>query len=184
MGIENARLDKFEVERFLHDGTRSVMASSVEQTTGQIASQVRGFTEEVIADTPYFIVDVDVRGHKGTRVVEIFVESDEDLNHDDLARISNEVGFLLEVEDVIDGGYTLEVSSPGIKRPLTMPRQFKKNVGRVLRVKYESEDGGTENMVGTLRAVEDDAITIEMASGEAQHIPYDAIERAKLELPW
>ena len=60
--VENARLDKFGVERFLHDGTMAVMASSVEQTTGQIASQVRAFTEEVIAGTPYFIVDVEVRG--------------------------------------------------------------------------------------------------------------------------
>jgi ribosome maturation factor RimP len=172
------------VERFLHDGIMVVMASSVEEKTGEIASQVRAFTEEVIAGTPYFIVDVDVRGHKGTRVVEIFIESDTDLSHDDLARISNEVGFLLEVEEVIDGGYTLEVSSPGIKRPLTMPRQFKKNEGRVLRVKYESEDGGTENIVGTLHTTDDDAITLEVASGETQQIPYDAIERAKLELPW
>ncbi len=160
------------------------MASSVKQTTGRIASQVRAFTEEVITGTPYFIVDVEVRGHKGTRVVEIFVESDTDLNHDDLARISNEVGFLLEVEDIIDGGYTLEVSSPGIKRPLTIPRQFKKNEGRSLRVKYESEDGGTDNIVGTLQAADDDAITLEVASGDTQRIPYDAIERAKLELPW
>lgn len=160
------------------------MASSVEQTTGRIASQVRAFTEEVIAGTSYFIVDVEVRGHKGTRVVEIFIESDTDLNHDDLARISSEVGFLLEVEDVIDGGYTLEVSSPGIKRPLTMPRQYKKNEGRTLRVKYESEGGGTDNIVGTLQVADDDAITLELASGDTQRIPYDAIERAKLELPW
>ncbi len=160
------------------------MSNSVEQTTEGIAAQVRAFTEEVIAGTPYFIVDVEVRGHKGTRVVEIFVESDAELNHDDLARISNEVGFLLEVEDVIDGGYTLEVSSPGIKRPLTMPRQFKKNEGRELRVKYECEDGGAENTLGTLCTADDETITLELASGETQRIPYDAIERAKLELPW
>lgn len=160
------------------------MAQSVQQTTEQLAARVRELTEEVIMGTPYFIVDVEVRGHKGTRVVEIFIESDADLSHDHLANISNEVGFLLDVEDVIDGSYTLEVSSPGIKRPLTMPRQFKKNVGRVLRVKYESEEGTTENIVGELRATDDDTITIETSSDESVRIPYDAIERAKLELPW
>ncbi len=160
------------------------MARSVQQTARQIADRVRAFTEEVIAGTPYFIVDVEVRGHKGTRVVEIFVDSDTDLSHDQLATISNEVGFLLDVEDVIDGSYTLEVSSPGIKRPLTMPRQFKKNVGRVLRVKYESEGGTTENTTGELLAADDEAITIEAAPDEPVRIPYDAIERAKLELPW
>jgi ribosome maturation factor RimP len=159
-------------------------ASSVEQKAQSIAAQVRAFTEEVIAGTPYFIVDVDVRGHKGTRVVEIFVESDTDLNHDDLARISNEVGFMLEVEDVIDGGYTLEVSSPGIKRPLTMPRQFKKNVGRVLRVKYKSENETNENITGELMQAGDETITVKTSAGDDVCIPYEAIERAKLDLPW
>lgn len=160
------------------------MARSVQQTAREIEDQVRAFTEEVIAGTPYFIVDVEVRGHKGTRVVEIFVDSDVDLSHDQLATISREVGFLLDVEDVIDGSYTLEVSSPGIKRPLTLPRQYKKNVGRVLRVKYESEDGATENLTGELLAADDETITIEGAANEPVRIPYAAIERAKLELPW
>lgn len=160
------------------------MASSVQETINAIASRVRALTEEVIAGTPYFIVDVEVRGHKGTRVVELFVESDGDLNHDDLARISSEVGFMLDVEDVIEGGYTLEVSSPGIKRPLTMPRQFKKNVGRVLRVKYESEDGSTENIMGELLDADDDTITLATTPDEPVRIPYAAIERAKLDLPW
>lgn len=160
------------------------MASSVQQRTQQIAARVRELTEEVIRGTPYFVVDVEVRGHRGTRVVEIFVESDADLSHDELAAISNEVGFLLDVEDVIDGSYTLEVSSPGIKRPLTMPRQFRKNVGRVLRVKYESNEGSTEKTTGELLAADDEAITIETAPDASVRIPYGAIERAKLELPW
>jgi ribosome maturation factor RimP len=160
------------------------MASSVQETKSRLASQVRALTEEVIAGTPYFIVDVEVRGHKGTRVVEIFIESDTDLNHDDLARISNEVGFMLDVEDAFDDSYTLEVSSPGIKRPLTMPRQFKKNVGRVLRVKYESEKGSSENIMGELLDADDETITLETAADETARIPYAAIERAKLDLPW
>lgn len=160
------------------------MAGRVQQTTEQIAEQVRTLTEEVIAGTSYFIVDVEVRGHPGTRVVEVFVESDADLSHDHLATISNEVGFLLDVEDVIEGRYTLEVSSPGIKRPLTMPRQFKKNVGRVLRVRYESKGGATENIVGELRAADEEAITIETAPDASVRVPYGAVERAKIELPW
>lgn len=160
------------------------MASSVQEQIEEITERVRSITEDVITGTPYFIVDIEVRGHKGTRVVEIFIESDTDLSHDDLARISSEVGFMLDVEEVIDGGYTLEVSSPGIKRPLTLPRQYKKNVGRGVRVKYESEDGGTENIVGTLRDADDERIELELPSGEIKRIPLASIERTKLELPW
>lgn len=160
------------------------MAQRVEQTTEGIAAYVRTLTDEVIGGTSYFLVDVEVRGHKGTRVVKIFVDSDDELNHDDLAAISEEVGFLLDMDDAIDGSYTLEVSSPGIKRPLTMPRQFKKNVGRTLRVKYQMEGKTTETIVGELVAADDDAIEVEVSPDKQPRIPYAVIERAKIELPW
>lgn len=160
------------------------MSSSTEQTTDRLTTYVRELTEEVLAGTPYFIVDLEVRGHRGTRVVKIFIESDDELNHDDLATISEEVGFLLDMEDAIAGSYTLEVSSPGIKRPLTLPRQFRKNIGRPLRVRYETEEGDSENNTGTLVAADDDAIELELASDRVVRIPYAAIDRAKIELPW
>lgn len=159
------------------------MGQSTQQTTDEIADQVRAFTEEVIMGTPYFLVEIEVRGHKGTRVVEIFIDSDHELNHDNLARISQEIGFLLDVEDAIDGSYTLEVSSPGIKRPLKIPRQYKKNVGRTLRVKCEI-DNETEYVTGELTDATDEDIELELPSGEEVRIPYSAIERAKIELPW
>lgn len=161
------------------------MSHHVSESTDDIAAYVRTVTEEVIAGTSYFLVDIEVRGHKGTRVVEIFVDSDTDLNHDDLATISGEVGFLLDMEDRIDGSYRLEVSSPGIKRPLQHPRQFKKNVGRDIRVKYKLDgETDTENVTGTLATADDEAIEVEVAPDRRPRIPYDAIERAKLKLPW
>lgn len=160
------------------------MSSSTEQTTDRLTAYVRELTEEVLAGSPYFIVDLEVRGHHGTRVVKIFIDSDDDLNHDDLATISEEVGFLLEMEDTIAGSYTLEVSSPGIKRPLTLPRQFRKNIGRPLRVRYDTEEGDSENNTGTLVAADDDAIELEVAPDRVVRIPYAAIDRAKIELPW
>ncbi|PSQ98046.1 MAG: ribosome maturation factor, partial [Bacteroidetes bacterium SW_11_64_17] len=89
----------------------------VNPTQQRLADRVRGLTEEVIAGTDYFLVNVEVRGHKGTRVLEVYVDSEAEMGHDDLATISKEVGFLLDVEDVVDGSYKLELSSPGIKRP-------------------------------------------------------------------
>ncbi len=155
----------------------------VNPTQQRIADHVRGLTEEVIAGTSYFLVDVEVRGHKGTRVVEVYVDSPEDFGHDDLALISKEVGFLLDVEDVVDGSYKLEVSSPGIKRPLTMPQQYQKNVGRTLRVRYQDTDG-EEIIVGDLTDADDEAIELELPSEERLRLPYTAINQARIELPW
>lgn len=152
-------------------------------TQQRIADRVRALTQEVIAGTSYFLVDVAVRGHKGTRVVEIYVDSAEEFGHDDLAVVSKEVGFLLDVEDVVDGSYKLEVSSPGIKRPLKMPQQYQKNVGRTLRVRYQSE-GNEEIVVGDLMTADDEEIELELASGDRLQLPYQTINQARIELPW
>jgi len=155
----------------------------VNSTQQRIADQVRALTEEVIAGTSYFLVDVEVRGHKGTRVVEVYLDSKEDFGHDDLAVLSKEVGFLLDVEDVVDDSYKLEVSSPGIKRPLTMPQQYQKNVGRTLRVRYKS-DGDEEIVVGDVMAADDDEVELELPSGKRLQLPYNTITQARIELPW
>jgi ribosome maturation factor RimP len=149
-----------------------------------LADRIRALTEEVIAGTSYFLVDLEVRGHKGTRVVEIYVDADDDLGHDDLATISKEVGFLLDVEDVVDGSYTLEVSSPGIKRPLSVPRQFQKNVGRTLRVRYQEPGGDEDIVVGDLTDADDEVIEQELPSEERRRIAYPDIAQARIELPW
>jgi ribosome maturation factor RimP len=155
----------------------------VNSTQQRIADRVRALTEEVIAGTSYFLVDVQVRGHKGTRVVEVYLDSKEDFGHDDLAVVSKEVGFLLDVEDVVDDSYKLEVSSPGIKRPLTMPQQYQKNVGRTLRVRYES-NGDEEIVVGDVMAADDDEVELELPSGKRLQLPYNTITQARIELPW
>ena len=152
-------------------------------TQQRLADRVSGLTEEVITGTDYLLVDVEVRGHKGTRVVEVYVDSEGDMGHDDLALISKEVGFLLDVEDVVDGSYKLELSSPGIKRPLMMPAQYRKNVGRTLRVRFE-DDGDEEIVVGDLTEANDQEIELELPSTERLQLPYTAITQARIELPW
>lgn len=149
-----------------------------------IAERVRALAEEVLQAMPYFLVDVEVRGHYGTRVVEVYVDSgDEDLGLDDIAEVSKELDFLMEVEDTVDGSYKLEVSSPGLARPLTDPRQFKKNVGRGVRVKY-TEDGNSEKVEGDLTDATDSRVEITEASGDIRCIAHDDIQEAKLKLPW
>lgn len=162
----------------LNDGLRTVNPAQ-----RRIADEVEALTEEVIAGTSYFLVDIQVRGHKGTRVVEVYIDSAEDFGHDDLAVVSKELGFLLDVEDIVEDSYKLEVSSPGIKRPLQVPQQYQKNVGRTLRVRYQL-DTDEEIVVGDLMGADDRAVELELASGERLELPYTAITQARVELPW
>jgi ribosome maturation factor RimP len=149
----------------------------------EIAERVRALAEEVLAPTDHFLVDVEVRGHPGTRVVEVYVDSSGDPGLDDLAEVSKEIDFLMEMEDTVDGSYKLEVSSPGAKRPLTDPRQYRKNVGRGLRVKYRP-GGDKKRIEGELTDATDDDFEITEPSGETRRVAYDDVEEAKLKLPW
>ncbi len=160
------------------------MTRQSETGAAPLAERIRALAEEVLAATPYYLVEVHVRGHRGTRVVEVYLDSDDEMGLDDLAGVSRELEFLLDVEDTVEGSYKLEVSSPGADRPLVLPRQYRKNAGRPLRVKYEME-GTCDTVEGTLIEADEEAVAVEPGPGTPpRRIPYDAITEAKVLLPW
>lgn len=153
--------------------------------TADLTVQVRELVEEAIEGTNLFVVDVEVRGTRGSRVVEIYVDSDDELGVGQLADVSREVEFLLDMKDLIPGRYKLNVSSPGLDKPLRLPRQYRKNVGRPLRVHYQKADGsGATESEGTLKAADEEAIELEVASGDVRRIRLEDIVWAKVRLPW
>jgi ribosome maturation factor RimP len=160
------------------------MNERVEHSADETTRRVRTLVDEVVAGTDIFVVELEVRGSGGSRVVDIYVESDEDLSIEKLAEVNREVGFLLDVEDLIPGRYNLNVSSPGLDRPLRLPRQYRKNIGKPLRVHYNKPDGaGTTEIEGELVDVDDVAIEVK-DGGDVRSIPLQDIVWAKIRLPW
>lgn len=147
-----------------------------------LRSRIRALAGEVATDSDAYVVDVQVRGQKGSRIVEVFVDADEGVGSDDLARISRGLAFLLETEDVVKGKYYLNVSSPGAERPLTLPRQYHKHVGRPFEVKTGPETDPTVR-TGTLVAVRDDAFDLDV-DGTTETIPFAEVTEARIRLPW
>ena len=148
----------------------------------QVESRVRELVAEKIADRDdLFIVDVKMRGD-GKLL--IFVDGDQGISIQDCVAISRHVGFHLEEENVIDKAYNLEVSSPGTDYPLSSERQYRKNVGRTLRVKLQD---GSE-VEGPLRDVAPQHIVVEITTKEkgkkavtaATEIPFDNIATSKV----
>lgn len=120
-----------------------------------IEKKVKELVEEKIADKPNLFL-VDVKFHSNGKLM-ILVDGDNGIGIDDCVAISRHVGFHLEEENVIETAYNLEVSSPGIDTPLTLTRQYTKNIGRNLAIKMA--DGAKRE--GKLSGITEDAIIIE-----------------------
>src|ERR1700739_412548 len=98
-----------------------------------IEKRVRELVEEKIKDKPNLFI-VDIKMHSNGKLV-ILVDGDNGIGIDDCAAISRHVGFKLEEENAIETAYNLEVSSPELDAPLTLIRQYLKNIGRNLAIK-------------------------------------------------
>ena len=150
-----------------------------------IVEKVREITERVGADTGLEVVDVQMLGGGGTRVLRIFIDKPEGVSHADCEHISHDVGTILDVEDVIPGGkYTLEVSSPGVERKLTRPREFERFVGHKVKVVLRQPVEEQKTWVGALKNFAEGIITLEPSPGKSVQFPLELVERANLKFEW
>jgi len=122
----------------------------------EITSQLRTIAESFLKDDSYFIVDVISKGASGMQKHLILLDGDNGVNIDDCASLSRQIAAEVEAEDLIEGAFILEVSSPGLDHPLASKRQFEKNVGRSLKVKLKD---GTM-LQGKLESVNEEALEI------------------------
>jgi ribosome maturation factor RimP len=126
-----------------------------------------------------FVVDVEI---KHTTPMELWVyldKEDEDLSIDVCTKISRELGFLLEAHDIEIDRYRLNVSSPGLSRPLSDIRQYPKNIGRTCRVRYRKNDAEVEKVMGQLSKVDSANIQL-MVEDKSIKIPFVQIIEAKI----
>lgn len=122
----------------------------------RIAAFVNKLFEEEEEYIDFFLVQI--KYHPPRNLLEVFIESDTVLNIDQCASINRSLQTLLDEEGWLGEEYTLEVSSPGVSAPLTMLRQYRKNIGRELRVELEGTHDNVEK--GLLEQVEEEGITL------------------------
>lgn len=118
----------------------------------KIEHLVNGFFE----DESFFIIDVSIVGGEGMKKVSILIDNDKGLKIDDCARLSRRLGSEMEELNLIDTAFHLEISSPGLDRPLKLKRQYQKNVSRKLSVMLAD----SSIREGVLQAVHEDGIAL------------------------
>lgn len=126
------------------------------------------------------LVHVELKGGREHQMLRVYIDSPQGITVDDCASVSRQLSAVLDVEDPFPGAYTLEVSSPGLDRPLASPADFRRFQGEVIKVRLSHAlSGNQRNFTGRLLATHDDRITID-ADGERVDLPFDAIEKARL----
>ncbi len=140
--------------------------------------EVRDLAEAVTRRRSLRLWDVEMAGQPGRAIVRVYVEGDEGVDLDTVAEVSEEISRGLDLRDPIQGRYTLEVSSPGLDRPLRKPEHFSQAVGRKVSVRTARDVAGRRRFRGQVVRAGEGAVTLD--AGDEIDVPYDEIVRGNL----
>lgn len=142
----------------------------------------------ILASYGLELADLELKGEGRRHMLRVFIDKPGGVTLDDCAEVSRDVSALFEVEDPIEGAYTLEVSSPGLDRPLKKPRDFERQIGRLVRIKTTAlldPDGrghGRKTFVGELLGVDGDRIRMRQTDKRGGEIVVALADIAKANL--
>jgi ribosome maturation factor RimP len=145
---------------------------------------VKAVADRVAAGRGFELVDVELKRQPGGSLVRLYVDKPGGIGLDDLQSVSEEVSAILDVEDPIASAFTLEVSSPGLDRPLKTEADYKRFVGSLVKLSsYEPVDG-RRHWLGRLASADQGLveIVIEKEACLRCHIPFTKISHGRLEV--
>ncbi len=136
--------------------------------------------EPVIDSMGYELVGIEFIGGGGHGTLRVYIDRDEGVSVDDCALISHQISGILDVEEPIQQAYDLEISSPGIDRPLFKIGDFERFAGHTAKIKLAVALEGRKNFRGELLGVADPGLVTIEVDGERFDLPYADIARANL----
>jgi len=144
-----------------------------------VRERLRGLLRTGVEALGFELVDAELTGGGHHPTLRVYIDSPRGITVDDCADVSRQLSAILDVEDPIPGSYTLEVSSPGLDRPLTTPEDFRKHVGENVKLRLRTPLDGRRNFAGRLVEMSDERVVVEVDMQRFE-LAFDAIERARL----
>ena len=123
-----------------------------------IKENIVRISNEIAEKLNFFVIDINFRGDNRKKIIEVYVDAEKNIDADNLAVISREINSIIEDQDIIQQAYRLDVSTPGVDRPLKFLKQFPKHINRNFEVTYKAEDE-TRTITGKLLSVEREELT-------------------------
>lgn len=146
-----------------------------------IEKRVFDLLSPVVVEEGVFLYDVEWTHDMGRKILRVYIDKEgEPINLDDCTRVSHAVEDLLEVKGQIESAYDLEVSSPGLNRPLRNKGHFEKVLGKVVKIKTQKPIEGRQNYKGVALEVNDETVLVKI-DGKDYSVPLKEIKKAHLE---
>ena len=144
-----------------------------------IIKRVVDLISPVLEDMDFELVDTEYLRERGRWVLRLFIDKEGGVTLDDCTAVNREIGDLIDVKEIIPHQYVLEVSSPGVNRPLKKKKDFIAAVGRKIKVIINAPAGERKNFVGYLEDLRDDALFL-LIDGETISISLKDIRKANI----
>jgi ribosome maturation factor RimP len=142
-------------------------------------ANVQNLIEPVVSALGYELVGIEYLSQGRRSLLRIYIDHVDGINVHDCERVSHQVSGVLDVEDVIHGQYSLEVSSPGLDRPLFTKEQFQRFIGSEVSIRLSIAQAGRKKFKGILRSIDDTNVFLQVDEEEIC-VPFNAIEKANL----
>jgi ribosome maturation factor RimP len=139
---------------------------------------------QVVENLGYEVVEVEFKGAGKSSVLRIFIDRADGISHRDCELVSEQVGTVLDVEDLIPSSYTLEVSSPGLDRRLVKESDYTRFDGKLARIQTRIPLNQQRVFRGRLQGLHGGKVRLELQKGHLLDIPLDVIHEARLEIDW
>lgn len=143
------------------------------------SERIAELVEPILHDRGHELYDVELTGS----TVRVLVDREGGVALDDLEQLSREISGVLDEADPMPDRFYLEVSSPGLERPLRRPDHFRSAVGTKVKVKTHASVEGERRVDGTLTAADDDGFTVDTDTGP-RRVAYGDVERARTVFEW
>lgn len=165
--------------------------------TETAVSRLRPIVERIAASYGLAIFDVQFRRESVGLVLRVIIDRqpridaagvvqveslEESIGIDECRRVSDDLSAVLDVEDVVEQHYTLEVSSPGLDRPLRSNDDYRRFAGRLVKIVVREAVDGQMHFEGRLEGVQDDAVVVTVGRSKEKRIPLSRIARARLDV--
>jgi ribosome maturation factor RimP len=150
----------------------------------EVVSKIEEIVQRVAASDGIEVVEVEFKGSGGNQLLRISIDKPQGISHADCEMISQQVGTILDVENIVPGHYTLEVSSPGVERKLLKPTDYIRFQGKKAKIVLRQPVENQRHWEGKLAGLEESTVSLEVGADRVLRFPLSQVERASLKFEW